>query len=157
LVVGDVTGTGQEVYPPEPLLLRQLHLADERMQVPDEALHDLPEPLRLGVPEAGEHRSREVLVSQVARSVCYEFLLVLVHLFSSLLARSPSRQPSRSPARRRCTSLPAPARRPGAAPSRAAASSGCARRSTRGGVQGRSPRRWGSTARPLGPCPTRRA
>src|SRR5436305_1742789 len=71
----------------------------------------------------------------------------------SLMVRA-SRQAWRCPARRRCTSLPAPALRLGAAPSRTGASSGCAHQSTREGARWRSPRRWGSTARPPGPCPT---
>jgi hypothetical protein len=78
LVVCDVAGPREQVYPLEPLLLSEFHLADERVQVPDEALHDLPESLRLGVSEAREHCPCEILVSKVVFSTggC---ILSLIH------------------------------------------------------------------------------
>ncbi|MNP37614.1 hypothetical protein D3C76_1310720 [compost metagenome] len=41
LAVALVAGLGQETYPFKPLLLGQFNLADKRMQVPHQALHDL--------------------------------------------------------------------------------------------------------------------
>ena len=81
LVVRDVAGPGEEVYPLEPLLLSEFHLADERVQVSDEALHDLSEPLGFGVPEARKHRPREILVGKGARPVG-RCILSLIHASS---------------------------------------------------------------------------
>ena len=44
LVVGHVAGLGQDLDRLEPLRLGQVDLLDERVQVADQAQHDLPEP-----------------------------------------------------------------------------------------------------------------
>ena len=54
-VVGDVPGPGQEVDALLPLGLGEPHLARERMHVPHQALHDLPEAGRVRAAETGQH------------------------------------------------------------------------------------------------------